>query len=655
MIDPKNNPVGFVDFCLRSSDEYLTDTEQFKTDCTIETRTRKNDVTDALRFRVHDPLWMLSRQWQMGEFKGNNAGTAMSVRCKVKSSDITSFSLGEDKKNSITDTSGIPIEPLVEQIDREITPLVRIESATYFIDLIDKYPDNIKDKKYFVNWLRTTSGFRFKEDELSFSDRGSLENKEIKDFTESLNTRLSKFQKAYYGKACDGYKLYKFCKNIVINNTVHPDIPVALAKEYSEWFEKRYLPKSGSASAWNVRELGYDFAANNAVAEYKAEDYEGGRVSWYSFDTDRVKSSNNIGRMKEEIISTLPTLATYPGSPNKRLWEFEDRKVFMGNSTSMNGKQAKGNVVFLQYATMYANDWMICPLKTEVGKYIEVKEIQIRDTFGFKTRITSRAGAKDNGAKTFGQQWQIFTNAPSEPDKGSSTNGLLFPPSLINTLEGEPLEEVSILRDEMANMVWAVERKVEDGCGSSLDADYLASKVGEFIDEKYNSAVEKAALTITNDKDGNTEVKSSRETDYKYILMTSVPLNWIPFVPQHFNSEQDRKQYDCFQGGGRETVLRRGKMPRYFIDDSEGAVGKYFPVRPLSSILKVEMNNSGNEVPFFINEEQVQGVGTLVLKNCQRSRWIGGKTYNWMGYSMQIKHTQGVSGLEYDNLVEPTR
>ena len=42
----------------------------------LESRTRHEDLTDALRFRVHDPLWMLSRQWQLGEFKGNNAGSS---------------------------------------------------------------------------------------------------------------------------------------------------------------------------------------------------------------------------------------------------------------------------------------------------------------------------------------------------------------------------------------------------------------------------------------------------------------------------------------------------------------------------------------------------------------------------------------------------
>ena len=69
--------------------EVLNDSGETQESRYLETRTREGDVTDALRFRVFDPLWMLSRQWQLGEFRGNDAGTAMNVNCKVKSTPIS--------------------------------------------------------------------------------------------------------------------------------------------------------------------------------------------------------------------------------------------------------------------------------------------------------------------------------------------------------------------------------------------------------------------------------------------------------------------------------------------------------------------------------------------------------------------------------------
>ena len=153
---------------------------------------------------------------------------------------------------------------------------------------------------------------------------------------------------------------------------------------------------------------------------------------------------------------------------------------------------------------------MICPLQTEIGKYIEVEQIDVRDTFGRQYVIKSRAGSEAGKDVPFGQRWQMYTNAPSGTYKGSDSDGFMFPPSLVRTIEGEPLEEVDILRDEMANMVWGVESKIQDGCGSSIDAGLLASEVGQFIDDANEEAVKKATGTGERKR---TAVKRERKVD----------------------------------------------------------------------------------------------------------------------------------------------
>lgn len=701
MADAKKNPEGFFSEYLNGCaelgsykgarfDANLTNRDNTRISGHIESRTRKMDVTEALRFRIHDPLWMLTRQWQLGEFRGNDAGTAMSVRCHVASTPISGYGMGDDPASLASGLSNdMPLEPVVEQVDREITPLVRVESAAYFCKLLSGLSKEKYDKA--VEQLRKAYPLK----NLAERHMGSLEHDEIRSFTDGRNTRLQRFARAFSSKAFDGYALY-----LDLSKPVKPKGGIDVftgsspvysdaRKDYLSWFASRYLPKDANkVSAWKVQDLGYDFTATNSVAKYQADDYVGGRVSWYSFDVDSMQDSvsdlekDNYKRkdVRREAIDSLPVLASYPGSPNKRLWEFENKDVFMGNSKDM---QAKGNVAFMQFATMYGNDWMLCPLKTEIGQYIEVESIEVYDTFGIRSEITKRAGLQDKGAETFGQRWQMFTNTPVQVDaydemsakyKERYANGLLFPPSLIRTLEGEPLEEVSLLRDEMANMVWGVETRIEDGCGSSLDADLLASEVGQYLEDKYAEQVDevKTALAVENvmeNGEETTRVTSGYQSDYKYSLMTSVPLNWIPFVPQRLKSKEERAKYAGFQGG-REIILRRGKMPYFFKDG-------YYPVRPLSSILKVETEEPAitqtvpggrgvtnqkiqsaakvKEKPLFIKEEEVQGVGSVIRKNCQRSRWLNGQTYTWMGYTRQIKYTQGVSGLEFDNLLDPTR
>jgi hypothetical protein len=35
----------------------------------LEPRTDCPEMQDSLQARIHDPLWLLARQWQFGEFK----------------------------------------------------------------------------------------------------------------------------------------------------------------------------------------------------------------------------------------------------------------------------------------------------------------------------------------------------------------------------------------------------------------------------------------------------------------------------------------------------------------------------------------------------------------------------------------------------------
>ena len=41
----------------------------------LESRPRTDNFSRALRAEVRDALWMLCKQWQMGEFAGDDAGS----------------------------------------------------------------------------------------------------------------------------------------------------------------------------------------------------------------------------------------------------------------------------------------------------------------------------------------------------------------------------------------------------------------------------------------------------------------------------------------------------------------------------------------------------------------------------------------------------
>lgn len=767
----------YVDIRHFNADSFTVDLNKTR----IEGRTRNNDITEALRLRVHDPLWMLTRQWQMGEFRGNNAGTAMSVRCIIKEEDC----------------SIDPIEPVTEQMNPEIDLFARIEAATFALDLYREDHDFVETKA-FRDECRTLYGIDQKY--LYSSNKTVLSSNDILEYEYLLNTNKADFIKGYVNKSFDGSKLYEA---LTTGKTIRGFEPYR--DKFINWFRDKYKPTSKSNDHWLDEDLCYEVEAFAGEKHFKGDRYQGGRLSWYSFDYDKdykrddnitikndaetrvpdkviklknslydkpneeyvlnaghnavtlnlglkpkrnsqqtilipgskpsmeqdienlindiidfsvkngidikdvinsiegknlkgsmefntirkfiidlserrkisyedilkivkntllekVQNNGDIKDKNEVLISerhvlALPTPATFAAAPNKRLWQMEDRKVYMGNSLS---QQSEANVVVMKYAAMYSNDWMLFPLETEIGKFITVEKIEVIDTFGGKTVISGneRAGKLEYDQGSMGlrnEAWQMFTNTNFGNRRVTDIQGLYFVPQLAATVEGKPIEEVKILRDEMANMVWGVEEVVPDGCGETLDAKFYATHLQAYVNKVNEKGLPKRKPQIVQFADGMDAQILLPENDaqvanYRYMLQSQVPYNWIPFIPQRITNGQSMN--NPFFLGGREMILRRGKMPCYLYNEKTNDFD-ILPVRPLGTILRPEIifeNGINKELPMVIHEEAVQATGIRLTKNYQRARWLNGRTYNWLGLYKRQSHTEAGSSLIFDEL-----
>ena len=603
---------------------------QFKS--RIEGRTRDADPTEAMRLRVHDPLWMLARQWQMGEFRGNNTGTAMSVRCIVRYEDCSSD----------------PIEPVTEQINPRIDFLAKIESAVHFLDLMRSSGLNVKEhlpgliQSFPIDWNAL-------DDSLVLPDAVTSQQEHL------LNRHLQNYARAYRGKIFDGEALYN---HLVQGQSFLKGDSEEAETKFKAWFQKKYKPVSSDSQSWQEADLCYTVETNVAGKQFTGDRYQGGRLSWYTFDYNDNQSAgqSQTSSSKSEQVLCLPTPASFAAAPNKRLWQMEDRKVFMGNSVE---EPSEANSVVMRFATMYSNDWMLFPLKTEIGQYITIERIDVIDSFGQRHTMSGncRAGNKEQLGE-YEEQWQVFVNSTVGDAKRTAINGLYYAQQLAATIEGKPVEEIKILRDEIANMVWGVENIVSDGCGGTLDANLYATQLETIVNER-NKAGEpvREPDTIVFGQDSAPEVEKAASNQaprakFSYSLQSSVPFNWIPFIPQRLATE-DTKNSPFFMGG-REIILRRGKMPCYIFNGNKFDL---HAVRPKSSIMRpvVTRDKNGNvlkEEPMVIHEEAVQATGIRLTKNYQRARWIGGKTYQWLGVHKRQSRTEASSGLVFDKLKE---
>jgi hypothetical protein len=169
-------------------------------------------------------------------------------------------------------------------------------------------------------------------------------------------------------------------------------------------------------------------------------------------------------------------------------------------------------------------------------------------------------------------------------------------------LESRPIEEVLFLRDEMANLAWAVERLIES------PTDRPLNRFEAYLAQQRRRALETAEET------------SSAPAVLRYRLSTEIPDYWIPLGPVWV---------------GQGLRLKRGAVLK--------TDGSQHIVQSLGRILE-----SGQALSLF--EEEVPREGVRVTRSYQFTRWIDGSSHLWVGRRKGVGRGEGSSGLRFDTV-----
>jgi hypothetical protein len=206
------------------------------------------------------------------------------------------------------------------------------------------------------------------------------------------------------------------------------------------------------------------------------------------------------------------------------------------------------------------------------------------------------------------QRWSLYRLHPAD-------RSLFLPASVPKVAEGRPLEEAVLIRDENANMVWGVERTVPVATGEGRRGAETAAE----------ALAHRARLRPP-------QPPVSPAAPILYEIMSSVPENWIPFVPVHL------------PGSNREIQLQRAAMPRALPGPTE-------LVRPRTSVLR-EGLDLPQPAPYFVHEEEVPRAGSQVSLAFNRTRWEDGRVVVWLSVRRGSGRGEGSSGLQFDRLVD---
>ena len=563
----------------------------------LEPRCRDDAMSEAVHARIYDALWMLARQWQTAEFQGEDTGTPVLARWRASSAPITRYHAGAIVPNTSVnapryDARALPLEALVERqpvggSDKAGSLRLAVESGLHFLRVLDAQPTSRSYRAAVIAQFALLPP--------SDAERATLD-RETLSYWNLMATRAPDARRLIAALRDASGRRRPLAEDLGVATADRAEVDRAIDDWLAQHdaFVSRPLP--GEGEAWNPERLEYAFsiaaAPGNEETPLTAVQYAEGHLDWHSVDVD---FEINLGATQDNaavslVRAVMPAPVSFRGAPAQRFWEFEDASIDYGLIPA--GPGDLPHLLLSQFATSFGNDWYVVPIDLGVGTLTRSRSLVITDTFGVQTLI-----APVNGPSQPASGWSMFELSPVHRDGGAprrpASNLFFLAPSLLRTLDGRPLEEVLFLRDEMANMAWAVERVVEGP-----------------IEQR----IEPAAAP-----DPPQPATATPGAIPRYRLATDVPANWTPLLPQ--------------RGSDNSLRLVRAAM---LAPDGSNAIR-----RAQGALL-----NAAARLALF--DEEIPREGVRVMRQFERTRWLNGSTLLWIGLRKQVGRGEGSSALRFD-------
>jgi len=581
----------------------------------VEPLTTAKTLKETVKGQVHDALWMLTQQYRVGEFKGEDAGSPMKARIQTQSTKINRFKSRYGEVEEYDEQ--VPLEAKVERQPLKEDLGMRIELGNIWVKLMVKvFPDEIREVvQVFLD--------DFQIDPLGDNP------------AENSNKTAVRVRNLVTRKSIDGVKLYHYFKNGGMPGDFgFPQLDEQVVPFLNLIQSTYYTPETPQQNSWSESQLEYNCtvsaplsaAANSNQNVLIADRYKRGDLDWYSFDLDPDVAAklqekdftidNGQAVLPPQTFSYIPSNIEFKGMPTGKWWEFEDRNTDL--SKMLTQKSDISKMVIMEFGLIYSNDWFIIPHPLADSTITEITGLVVTDVFG-KNFLVDRSGTNN---EQHWYRWDMYNISKRNSYIRESFGKLLSIPRIKNRMESEPLEKVMFLRDEMANMIWGVEEVVPNELFGGMDGKNAYLELLDYLNE-----------TLPPPPDPAQYVANSAL--HRFRISNAVPENWIPFIA----TQQQPNEH-----GGRDVLVQRAAILRYVDDNYTNEV-----IRPRTDILSIGIDENK---PYFINEEIVGRSGFVVTSNFQRARWYDGKVFTWLGRTVKGGRGEGNSGLKFDILAD---
>jgi hypothetical protein len=560
------------------------------------------DVTVGATAPVHDPLWLLARQWQTGEFAAQDGGSPVTARWRGVAAPPTRFVAGPIPPDTQLqaprfEASAAPLETLIERsgapmpssADALAGVRLGVDTGRLFLRLL---AGQTVSRDYGPALVAAFAVPVYAEDVLAATDPAS-----------------AGYARLHGGRSLDGRRLRgelagrplpRFGEQVAAGDVA--EVRAACA-DWLALVGGLFADAEPATLSWQPARFEYTASVSARLGaspfdetSLTAARYDSDVLDWYEFDVNgEVNLGTTAGEAGEQLVRTvMPAPVTAPGLPARRFWELEDAAV---NLSALEPAETDlAQVLLIETLSGYGNDWFVIGVDLPVGRLVRTTSLVVGDTFGVRSllRPVGTGSAQVPGWSMFQQAMPYDADAP----EGAAIRNLLYlAPRLARPVVGGVVEEVLLARDEQANLGWAIERVVE----SPLQAPVPLNR------------------TRPPDPVGDPDVAPD------YHLAQAPPPHWIPLLPVR-------------GGPDEQVVLARGSV--LDVDDR----------RVVHSV--TQLLGGGPDGALLIPEEEVPVGGLIVQRSYQAARWIDGTLHVWAAHRTRVAESVPPSGVRYDFLSE---
>jgi hypothetical protein len=570
----------------------------------LEPRPRDNDFSHTLAAHIRDPLWFLSRQWQIGEFNGEDTGSLAFVHYGGRTARMPRWLRGSEE---LTIDQGAPLEPQTLREPFEPDLGLQVELGHDFEDLLIEEVGGEAGANTLIMAFHETGDFELDEPD------DSLLN--------PVDPATRRFLSVHSGQVLNGYSLYQLGQAIASGTQTVPADVTTVPSEVAqvEGALERLLARvadifgdlgTSDPATWKPARLEYRLqvvganpsgSGNATLDAYPTSD---GEYEWFSFDVASKNPAASEAAPEPVDFFMIPARVQFDGMPATRFWNFEENKLALPDI------QAEGlddllKLLLADFMLVHSNDWYVLPYQQAVGTLAKTDFIVVHDVFG-KLTLVERA---EKGKTTLGSdRWTMFSISDRSGSPESLADYFVLPPTSGPAMQvGAVLEDVRFGRDEMANMAFGIER-------------VTTSLIGEQRSGRERDAEIAARLDLP------APAPTDRDYPLRYDIQSEVPANWIPLFPVHPTANNP------------SIALEVGAAVK------ATGPGTTAPVPALSKILTPE----GVGDDYRIEEEEIPRSGLRVERLVFRTRWIDGSNHIWVQRRRRVGAGESQSGLQFD-------